>query len=328
MVQDAERERELALAVDLGGTRFRVGLVHAGGRVVYRSSHATQAEEGPDRVIERVVAALREAQTHLHAGQFARGVGVAAPGPLDPGSGVVFSAPNMPGWKDVPLKALLEQALGLHAVVGNDANLAALGEARFGAGRGHAHLVYLTISTGVGSGILVDGKLLVGSQGLAGEAGHTTIALDGPACKCGNRGCLETLASGTAIANRARELLAQGRPSLLSAQQSRLTAQTVGAAAQQGDPLAREVLLGAARALGAGIVNLVHLFNPTLVILGGGVTQAGDLWWEAVRGTVDQCAMPAFRRNLRVVAAVLGDDMGLLGAGAAVWNEPAVSGAA
>lgn len=318
--------RELVLAVDLGGTRFRVGLVDAGGRIVYRASYDTQVEDGPERVIARVMEALREAQSHLRQGEFARGIGVAAPGPLDPWRGVVHMAPNMPGWKDVPLKDTLETAFGLHTMVGNDANLAALGEAHFGAGRGHTNLIYLTVSTGIGSGVLVNGKLLLGSRGLAAEAGHMTIDLRGPSCKCGNRGCLETLASGTAIATIARGLLAQGRSSVLAAETGEVTAATIAVAAQQGDVLAQEVLLGAARALGTGVVNLVHIFNPTIVILGGGVTQSGDLWWDTVRSTVGRYTIPEFRVGLQVIAAELEDDMGLLGAAVAVWDEPSAGG--
>lgn len=311
---------DLVLAIDLGGTRFRIGLVDREGRLAYRASLPTRASEGPRRLIARLALAGRRALSCSPPEGRVLGVGVATPGPVDPWAGVVFTAPNLPGWQDVPLKAELEEALGLPAVVGNDANLGGLGEALFGAGRGHANLVYLTVSTGIGSGILVDGRLLVGARGLASEAGHMVVRLDGPRCGCGKRGCLEALASGTAIAARAAERLTAGESSALAARRPPLTAEHVASAALRGDRLAREVLLEAARVLGEGIANLVHLVNPSLVVLGGGVTRSGSEWWQAVTTTVDQATWPAFRRGLQVVPAALGDDQGLLGAAAAAFE--------
>jgi glucokinase len=289
--------------------------------VLHREARGTPADEGPSAVIAVMVQEIRDVLGLASAYGTVRGMGVAAPGPLDPWTGVVHFAPNLPGWREVPLKRTLEDAVGLPATVGNDANLAVLGEALFGAGRGHANLIYLTVSTGVGSGILVDGRLLVGARGLAAEAGHVVVQLDGPACACGNRGCLESVASGTAIAARAAERLAGGEPSSLRQEMGEISAEHVANAADAGDALARSVLTDAARAMGVGIASLVHLFNPSLVALGGGVTRSGELWWTTLLESVRRATLPGFERGLEIVPTQLGDDVGLLGAAAAVFGS-------
>ena len=307
------------VAVDVGGTRFRVALATLAGELSRRESYATRAAEGRDAVISRIIKATEKAISSVPK-ETVLAVGFAAPGPLNPRTGVVFTPPNLPGWKDVPLKAILEEALGLPVYLGNDANLAALGEHRFGAGRGLDHLVYLTVSTGIGSGIIAGGSLLLGQDGLAGEAGHMTIAA-GPPCQCGNAGCLEVLASGLAIARQAEERIASGEAtSIPRFSQGEITAEAVTAAAEAGDRLAREVLHRAATYLGIGVLNLVHIFNPQAVIIGGGVSRAGDLLFEPVRRIVAERAMPNFRK-VQILPASLGDDVGLYGAVALVLGE-------
>lgn len=312
-------EKRYILAIDMGGTRFRVAVANLSGELSRRKSHPTRAEEGREAVLSRIVQAAREALEGFSKGQVLA-AGLAAPGPLDPRTGVLFTPPNLPGWRDVPLKALLQEALGLPFYIGNDANLAALGEHRFGAGRGLDHLVYLTVSTGIGAGIITDGKLLLGQEGLAGEAGHMTVA-EGPACKCGNRGCLEALASGTAIARDAQGRIAAGEEtSIPHGAPGETTAEAVSAAARAGDPLARAVLERASYHLGVGVLNLVHIFNPQAVIIGGGVSMAGDLLFGPVRRIVAERAMPNFRK-VQVLPSALGDDVGLYGATALVLAE-------
>lgn len=316
MTDAAPRPERPIVAVDLGGTQVRVALFTPSGALQRRATLATDAHLGPEAVLDRLAGAV---QVALDAAGGARplGISVGVPGPTDPRRGLVYWAPNLPGWRDVPLAERLGARFGVPVLVGNDANLAALGEGRFGAGRGHRDLVYLTISTGVGSGIIVDGELLLGSAGVAAEAGHILLDPSGPPCGCGANGCLEVYASGTAIARQAATLLAEGASSRLAAHPGDLTAAVVAAAAADGDALAREVLSLAAEALGFGIVTLLHLFNPSIVILGGGVSFSGPLWWDTVRATVWKRARPIYLRDLRIAPAALGDDAGLYGAAAA-----------
>jgi glucokinase len=243
---------------------------------------------------------------------------VSTPGPLDPHTGVVHSPPNLPGWGTLPFAALLEEALGLPTNLINDANAACLGEFHAGSGRGHRNLVYFTISTGIGGGVIVDGRLAEGSTGMAGELGHMTIDRLGPICNCGNVGCLETLASGTAIARRFQEALEAGEKSIVSEWigHASATARDVARGAEMGDPLASAVFTDAAECIGIGVVNCIHIFNPDIVALGGGVTHARGLL-EIVERVVDRFAMPIPRRAVRVVAAELQGDQGLIGAAAA-----------
>jgi glucokinase len=242
---------------------------------------------------------------------------VASPGPLDPRQGIVLEAPNLSGWRDVPLAPRLSEALGTRVFLGNDANCAALGEFTYGAGREVRYLVYVTISTGIGGGVIDGGRLLEGATGAAGEVGHMTIDLAGPRCNCGNVGCWEALASGTGITAQARAALARGEPSSLAGHEH-VSADLVTAAAHAGDPLARAIIDRAARATGFGLVNLAHLYDPELIVLGGGVLQAGDLILGPARQIFDTYAMPNYRRTCRITTAALGDDVGLYGAGALV----------
>lgn len=310
--------KQYVLAVDMGGTRFRVALVDDTGRLSYRKSYLTYASQGREAVLRRISQAALSAMGH-HPREQLLAVGFAAPGPLDPRSGVLLTPPNLPGWRDVPLKSLLEAELGLPVYVGNDANLAALGEHCFGAGREMDNLIYLTVSTGIGGGIIADGRLLLGYEGLAGEPGHMSIAPE-PRCKCGNYGCLEVLSSGTAIARVARERIEAGEASSIAQYAGEITAEAVNRAARAGDPLARSVLFRAATYLGIGIVNLVHLFNPQAIIIGGGVSQAGELLFDPVRAAIDERAMPDYRK-VQVLRAALGDDVGLYGAAALVFDK-------
>ncbi|MBL7183181.1 MAG: ROK family protein [Anaerolineae bacterium] len=314
--------QKLIVGVDLGGTQIRAALADGEGRITRRTSCLTLAEEGLKRVMGRIKGAIYEVMGSTERGQV-QGIGIVAPGPLDPRKGIIMDAPNLSGWKNVPLKALMEEEIGLPVVVGNDANLAALAEQRFGAGQGVADLIYITVSTGIGGGIIVDNRLLLGAQGLAGEVGHQTIEAHGPRCNCGNIGCLEALAAGPAIARRARELIRTGIVTTIAdwvgGDLDKITAKEVNQAAQAGDPVAIELFRQAGFYIGVGIVNLLHLFNPSLIIIGGSVTKAGDLLFEPIRATVRERAMAGYYwENTPIVPAALGDDVALLGAVALV----------
>jgi glucokinase len=244
----------LYLGIDLGGTKIAAGVVSPQGVLRGLASTSTPAREGVPAVVRAMAGVAREAARAAGVGvKRLAGGGVGAPGPIDSVAGLVVSPPNLPGWQNVALGQLLGRALGLRLALENDANLAGLAEHRFGAGRGCSPLVYLTVSTGIGGALLLDGELVVGARGVAGEVGHLVLLPDGPLCGCGNRGCLEALASGTAVARRAREAVRQSVPSRLTerfaSRPSRITAAVVADLAREGDPEARRILADRRRAL-------------------------------------------------------------------------------
>jgi glucokinase len=315
--------RRLALGLDIGGTKLAGGVVADDGAVLSWLTVPTRVEEGPDRVIARQVALGRDAVE-------AAGVrwdevpivGIGCGGPLDPQRGVIQSPPNLPGWDEVPLADMVAQELGRPTVVENDATAAALAEWRFGAGRsrGVRHLVYLTISTGIGGGLVLDGRLYRGAAGNAGELGHITVDRLGRVCGCGRRGCLEAYASGTNIAARAREALAAGRPSSLAALPA-VTAREVVEAAAAGDPLAAEIWDETTAILGSAMANILDVFNPELIVLGGGVTRAGDQLLRPVREQGLAQAMGPAARTGDIVLAELGEQLGVIGAAAIAFER-------
>jgi glucokinase len=335
----------LVVGIDLGGTQIRAAVLHGATRLS-RIGLLTGENPTPDRVIPRMIQAveqaIEDAGTTLDR---IAGIGVGAPGPLNSRTGVVFSPPNLPGWVDVPLSDILHEHFKLPIFVENDANAAALAEYMFGAGKGSREVVYLTISTGIGGGIIADGRIVEGIVGTAGELGHMTIDLHGPRCNCGNIGCLESISSGTAIARRANEIVAMGKGDELLAfaltqqedgsantpEDSRqvarqnivhINARVVAEAAAAGIPVARQIIMTAAEGLGVGLVNVIHIFNPELIILGGGVAQMGELLLEPARRIIEKRAMLVPRQAVRIVPAQLGTDAGLVGAGALIYyNE-------
>ncbi len=312
--------RNLILALDLGGTQLRLALADRYGKLLRRCAALAHPEE---EVIPRIKQAVWELTSDIGHEQLL-GMGLAVAGLVRPETGVLVSSPNLPKLKDVPVKTLLEQEMKVPVWVANDASLAALGEHRFGAGRGFSHLVYITVSTGIGGGVISDDRLLLGSEGFAAEIGHMVIDPDGPRCACGNAGCLEALASGTAVARMARERISKMEPGAISGLANNdpksVDAKVVAEAARSGDPLAQEVMETAGRFLGIGVVNVVHLFDPELVIIGGGVSNAGELLLAPVRKVIAERAMSGFNK-VKVVTSALGDDSGLLGAVAWVLDN-------
>ena len=317
----------LVLAADLGGSRMRAAIVGPDGVVIHRREAPTLAERGRDDVIARLADLLAETRRDA-AGAEVIALGLGVPGPVAATTGVLHSPPNLPGWRDVPLRDIIAERLGLPVYIGNDANLAAVGEWRHGAGHTPEpvdDLVYLTVSTGIGGGIISGGHLLTGADGYATEVGHMTIVTDGPRCSCGNCGCLEALASGSAIGRAARERVASGAESALLAMAdgdiARIDAPLVAQAVAGGDAVATAVWRDAIEHLGIGVANLVMLANPRLVVIGGGVAQAGELLFEPLRRAVGARAWPVFTADLRIVPAALGDDSGIIGAAALVRQE-------
>ncbi|MBX3173218.1 MAG: ROK family protein [Gemmatimonadaceae bacterium] len=302
------------IGVDLGGTNLVVGAMSAdGSREFGMQSVPTAAKEGGDAVVARIVAQVRRAEAEVLAATGASrsqilGVGIGSPGPLNRQTGVVLETPNL-GWRDFPLRDRVAAGVGLKATLDNDANCATLGEWWLGAARGAQQVVGLTLGTGIGGGLILDGRLYHGSSDVAGELGHTTIDSTGRRCGCGNYGCVEAYASGPAIAERAREALAGGESSRLLAmvegELSRITAATLFEAASEGDAVAREVVRETARFLGIGVANLLNIFNPQVVVLAGGVTQAGDALFEPLRAEVRRRAFKSAVEPCRIVAGTL-----------------------
>lgn len=304
------------VGVDVGGTQLRAALFPDGELAPSRHARAlTRAEEGPQAVVGRLVDLIRQVVPDRAPGWR---IGIGAPGPLDPKRGVVLESPNLPGWKDIPLRQWVSDAFGCPVVVENDANLAALAEWRHGAGQGTRDMIYLTISTGIGGGVISGGSLISGRDGLGAEPGHMSVTEDGPVCGCGRPGHLEAVAAGPAIARRALALIQAGEASSLREEihgGEGLTAEQVGLAAQAGDGLARRVLRDAGRVIGRHLASLVHVFNPECIVLGGGVTRSGTVLFDAVRDSLDEAVMhPAFIQGVRLLPAALGDDAGLVGA--------------
>ncbi len=315
------------LVYDLGGTWLRAALADGGGRLLAQLRQPTP-QEGP----AAVVAAMAAMAGKLDPDGRALAVGIAAPGPLDPVAGLVLQTPHLKGWRDVPLAALLGAALERPAHLHNDATLAALGESRAGAGLAADPLVYLTLSTGIGGGIVIGGRLFDGRHGLAGELGHILLDPTGPDCVLGHRGCLESLASGTALARRARAALATGgiAPGTPMAELATPAgarppdAPMLAEAARRGDAWALAAFRDAGDALGRGLASIIATVDPQTIVLGGGLTGAWDLWAPAMAQSLAATAVTWPDRACAIHRAALGDDAGLVGA--ALWMGDLLAG--
>ena len=311
------------MGIDLGGTNIAAGVMPTDGtREIAMRMVQTHAEEGSDAVVNRIAALIEDviAQTQLETGAERSdflGVGIGSPGPLDRARGVVIVTPNL-GWRDFPLRDEVSKRVNLPATLDNDANCATIGEWWCGAAKGGRNVVGLTIGTGIGGGLILDGKLYHGASDAAGEIGHTTIDSTGRRCKCGNYGCLEAYTSGPAIAERAREVLEGDDDSLLPAMVdgdlSRITAQTVFEASKRGDRVALDVVRDTAHFLGVGISNLINIFNPDTFVIAGGVTQAGDLLFDPLRAEVRRRAFRPSVEACRIVPGALPLSAGVVGA--------------
>ncbi|MEA2285944.1 MAG: glucokinase [Solirubrobacteraceae bacterium] len=318
MYGDSDMADACVIGVDLGGTKLLAGTVDADLRVHHRAYRLARR----DAVIDTIVEAVEEAR-EASAGEIAA-VGVGIPCLIEPRRGVAMACNHLP-LVDVPVRALLAERLGLPVVLDNDANAALFAEARFGAARGASHVVMLTLGTGIGGGLLVDGRILRGASGAAGELGHISIERQGPPCpgNCPNRGCLEAFVSGPALAaagGRAAEAEPGSGLGQALAGGREIMGPLVTELAHDGDAVAREVLAGLGRDLGVGIVSLVNIFNPEVVVIGGGLVAAGDFLLEPARATVAERAVVPARDQVRIVAARFGDESGMLGAAAMAFE--------
>jgi glucokinase len=300
--------------VDLGGTKILSVVVDARLAVVASDLRATEATEGPEAVIERLV----ESITLAAHGRPLRAVGIATPGPSDPDRGIVTTPPNLPGWRNVPLARLVSERLGLPAWLENDANAAAMAEFELGAGKDANHMVLVTLGTGIGGGLILNGKLYRGATGGAGEVGHMQLVPDGPRCGCRRHGCLEALASGRALAARALEIIAEepdGILAQLAAEEERPpSARTLQRAADQGDGRAEGAIRLAGRYLGAGLTNLVNVFNPEVLAIGGNLRKLGERYLGEALQVVKAEAFQQHLSNVRIVETELEEEVGAIGA--------------
>jgi glucokinase len=303
---------DMILGLDFGGTKLAAGLVTPDGAVIATRRRATPAG-GKAASMAAMLALAREL---LAGGGAIRAVGVSFGGPVEADGRTVRLSMHVPGWEQAPLADELEAALGAPAILANDGDAAALAEYRFGAGRGVRHMLYLTLSTGIGGGVIIDGRLHRGEHAWAGEVGHMVLQPDGPPCPCGRNGCLESLASGLSLAREARARLAAepARASRLRAlAPTDVTAAAIAAAAEAGDALAAEVWQAGMEWIGIGIASAANLLNPGRVVIGGGLTRAGDQLLAPVRAAAARRALdPA----LTIVPAALGDEVGILGGAA------------
>jgi len=318
-----------AIGVDLGGTFIKAGVVDAAGSILYQASRPTEVEKGRDAIVANIVAAAEGVLAGAGlAWSEVVGLGLGSPGIFDyEHGGIVFNAPNLKALEGHPLPLLVQQKLnrpGVRVILENDANAAAYGEKWVGAGRDARSLVLFTLGTGIGGGIVLDGEVWHGSTGFAGELGHQTIVPNGPLCGCGNYGCLEALASATALVRRLREAVAAGRPTGLAARVTggeKVTAKDINAAATAGDATARELMEETGRYLGIAAASMINVLNPQMVVFSGGMTAAGEMLLQPIRQEAKRRAIPAAYAATRIVFAKLGNDAGLIGAAGCVLKN-------
>ena len=308
-------------AFDIGGTNLRAALVDARGRISFSTRRPTDGKTGRAEVLQRIVEMIDECREQSPGG--IRAVSIGFPGPLEVERGYIHTPPNLPAFRNTPLKAILEKRTGLPVFVDNDANLIALGEQRFGAGVGVASLVCFTLGTGIGGGIVLDGKVWHGANDVAGEIGHMIVVRNGRRCGCGARGCLEQYASATGAVLNARALLRKNKESLIlklaDGKTKNITSQIIYQAAKRGDAVAAAALEETARYLAIGVSNIINILNPQMIVVTGGLANAGARLMRPLWAAVKKTAVPAAYAACKIVRGKLGDDSGILGAGAVAF---------
>jgi glucokinase len=308
---------ELYGGLDLGGTKIYTIVATAGGEVRGEFELPSEADRGLEHTLGHMVESMEEAakRAGTSVAELAA-IAVAAPGPIDFKAGVITAAPNL-GWEKVPLRSLLKRAWHHEVLLENDANAAALGEYTYGAGRAFCDMVYVTVSTGIGGGFVFDGRIYRGASGAAGEVGHITVEPNGPRCFCGNRGCLEIMASGTALGRLGTEAVAAGHSEMLREicdDPADVKARDVAIAAARGDPVANEILDEAARYLGIGLGSLINLVNPEAIVVGGGASKIGDRLLDPAIAEAKRRSFPQSFGDCAIRFAELGERVGALGA--------------
>lgn len=307
------------VGIDIGGTKLATVVADSAGKILSKVRKPTRAEQGPEHAIQLLFDMVDEAIKQAELGQHnILAIGVSCGGPLDTETGIVYSPPNLPGWDAFPLKARLESKFNIPTIIENDANASALAEYRFGGGKGYDAVLYMTMSTGIGGGIVIDGEIYHGANDSAGEVGHQILLPDGPLCGCGKRGCLEALCSGPSIARRAKEAVQRNSNTTILALADgcveAIKSEHVLAAAQQDDVLALQLVDETAYYMGWGIANIVNIVNPDIVLLGTIAIAAGDLLLEPIRKYVSTFAMERPAEVVKILPAQLGESLGDLAA--------------
>ncbi|NRP21748.1 Glucokinase [Ensifer adhaerens] len=306
--------QQIAIGIDLGGTQVRAALVDEGGTILSRAEERTEALAGPERVLGQI----RGLVDGLLSGKELRsvvGIGVSAPGPIDTVAGVATNTPTLAGFVNYPLRAELQKRFRYPVRLENDGIAAAIGEWQFGAGKGLENLVYVTVSTGIGGGAVVDNRVVRGRKGMAAHIGHMSVMPNGAPCPCGNRGCFEAYGSGTAFTARARERALQCAETTLGKNGADVHSRDVFTAGRLGDTLANDLIDEEAEILGRGFTSLIHIFSPEIVVMGGGLSHEFERLQQGIQTYISHWAMPAFR-DVQVVRAALGQNSGLIGAAA------------
>lgn len=317
------------IGVDLGGTKILTAVADKKGKILARKKLPTEASKGTETIIKNINKTIKfvmEAE-NLKKSNICR-IAVGSPGPLDTSEGIIYENSNLP-WKDVPIVRLLEEKTGLPVVLENDANAAALGEKWFGAGKNVSDLIYITVSTGIGGGIIINQKIYHGFNDGAGEIGHITLEPDGPLCGCGNHGCFEALASGTAIARMGKEALKEDQPTLLKElsdnNPEKVDALLIEKAAKKGDQVANNIYKKAGNYLGIGIANLINIINPEMIIMGGGIINAEELFWDKMVETLQERSVDPLGEKVKICKVKLGADTGVQGAIAVAMGDELLS---
>lgn len=309
---------KIIITVDLGGTRLRAAQIDSDLKIIKRTETLTKAHEGLESTLQRMKDIIREVWPDKAK---VIGIGVSAAGPTNPKTGVVVAPPNLDGWHDVPVADILHEEFDVPVYVGNDANVAALAEASVGAAKGYRDAIYLTVSTGIGSGIITDGRLVLGKTGIGGEAGHIIMVVDNNTVST-----FEKEAAGPALARKARQRIIGGEKSVLvemaNGNLEIIDSKMIGEAANQGDSLAVSIVEDGAKMVGLGIVSLLLLFNPEVVVIGGGVSYIGDIWFNKVRETVREYALDDdYWKNTPIIPSNMSEDVGIIGAATLVVTQ-------
>lgn len=309
--------KKYRIGVDVGGTNIKLALVNNEGHIGYSNSVPTRAEMGYEYTISVMKQAISNLMTATNTTKNdIEGIGFGFPGQIDYKNGIVLNAPNIPGWVNVPIAQAMEIEFGIPTKVDNDVRCAALGELNFGAGKGCENLICITVGTGIGSGIILNGKLVRGASNAAGEIGHIKLEMqDGPICGCGDYGCMEAFASGPAIVAMAEEYIKGGKSTKYrELSGGEITSFIVSEAAKQGDAVAKRIFTIIGEYIGVGMSSVVNLLNPEKIIVGGGVADAGDILLNPIRETIKKRAMPIQSSAVEVIPAQLGNSAGVIGA--------------
>lgn len=307
--------KKYVVGMDLGGTKINGALADLDGKILSQYTMSTDAFEGEQAVLSRIIKVIDKVIKEVNAAyDEIKAIGIGSPGPLDAKTGVIITTPNLP-FRNFELVKPIKEKFNIPAYLDNDANVAAIGEFMLGAGKGTTNMVYVTVSTGVGGGAILNGNIYRGNTSNALEIGHTTVNPDpnAPRCNCGNYGCIEALASGTAIARQAREAIEKGLDTTLKSYE-KVTSYEVFKEAKKGDKVSKDILDKSLNYLGIGVANIISTFDPEMVIIGGGVAKAGQIVFDRVQEVVDKRCFKAMSETCRIVPAGLGTDAGVIGA--------------